>query len=140
MTARIELSLFNSYADGECYRCEETYEIVAFAAFTDGDQWTCPSCADREFPGMQQIIKGLDAVHEATVRDVFTRPITGADARAITWGLRHMADLIDDVMTGRVKVKRGIHIQEGLLDHEKGQFIGVQLDRLLTRADKETVK
>jgi len=141
MTARIELSLFSSYSDGECWRCEETYEIVAFAAFTDGDQWTCPSCADREFPGMQQIIKGLDAVHEATMLDVFTRPISGADARSITWGLRAVADLIDDVMADRVKVKLGVHIQEGVLDHEKDQYIGVMLNREIVRpTDKETTR
>jgi hypothetical protein len=124
---RVELTLFSGPADGECWRCHETYEIHAVAAFTDGDQWTCPDCADRLARGYGQIIKGLDLVHQALLLDVFTRPITSADAHAITWAIRQMAKLVDDVMTDKVKVRVGVEVQQGYLD-EEGQYIGVLIN------------
>ncbi|WP_336208226.1 hypothetical protein [Nonomuraea sp. LPB2021202275-12-8] len=130
---RVELTLFNGPADGECSTCRETYEIRAYAAFVDGDQWTCPRCADRHARGLQQIIKGLDLVHEALLLDVFTRPTTGTDARAITWAIRRLADLVDDVMADRVKVSLRVHIQEGITPDEEGQYIGVLINHDVTQ-------
>ncbi|MBB6343779.1 hypothetical protein FHU36_000288 [Nonomuraea muscovyensis] len=130
--ARVELTLFSGPADAECSRCRDMYEIKAFAVFVDGDQWTCPPCADREARGIEQIIKGLDLVHEALLLDVFTRPITGADARAITWAIRALADLVDDVMADRVEVRLGVHIQEGVIPEEKGEYIGVLINHEIT--------
>lgn len=139
MTARIELGLFDTFSDAECWRCEQVFEINAFAVFTAGDQWTCPSCADREFEGIGQIVKGLDAVFEATMLDVFTRPIIRAEADTITWALRKMAGLIDDVMDDKVKVGLVVKVVEGIVPSEEGQPIGISIDRRMTRIDQEPV-
>lgn len=126
---RVDLALFSGYADGECWRCGNTYEIVAFAPFVDADQWTCPACAEREFAGMEQIIKGLDLIHETVLWDVLSRPVTRTDVAVITASLRELADMIDKIMDDQVKVKLAIHIQDGVLEHEKGQPIGVLISR-----------
>jgi len=124
----IELFMWDSYGDGECSYCREMYEITAFAAYDD-TAGVCPACAERLSPGMQDIIRGLDAVHEGVVWDVFTRPITAADAHTITRALRHLADRIDDVMADRVQVRLCTRVEEGFPPNEAGVPIGVSISR-----------
>lgn len=131
MSVPIELGLFHGDADGECHRCHQMYEIAAYAAFHD-DEWTCPDCAGLISPGMDSIIRGLDLVYDGVTLDLFTRRALLGDVDTVTSSLRRLADLIDDIATGKAQLQLSVRVIEGFAPHEEGQPIGVSIDRTIT--------
>ncbi|MFI6299565.1 hypothetical protein ACIBEJ_48780 [Nonomuraea sp. NPDC050790] len=134
MSAPTELTLFSGGADGECHRCREVYEIKAFAAFHD-DCWTCPTCAGALSPGMDEIIHGLDRVYDAVTLDLLTRKVLIKDLGSVTWALRKLADLIDDIAADRAVLHLSVKVVDGIAPHEDGQPIGISIDREITRKE-----
>lgn len=133
----IELTLFNGNADAQCWRCQDYYDIEGIAAFYD-DGWTCPTCAGILSPGMEQIIRGLDQVHDAITLDLFTRRVLIKDLESVTWALRKLADLVDDIAADKAQLRLAVKVVEGLAPGEEGQPIGVSIDRQIITAKEAT--
>ncbi|MGW4411181.1 hypothetical protein ACWEJ6_44620 [Nonomuraea sp. NPDC004702] len=133
----MELGLFHGDADGECHRCHQVYEIRAYAAFHD-DQWTCPDCADAISPGFSDIIRGLDLVFNGITLDLFTRRVLLKDLDSVTWSLRKLADLVDDIAADKAQLHLTVKVVEGFAPDEQGQPIGVSIDRTIETAKEPT--